>query len=188
MTHNSQGLRVRTADGKPAPQNLEVGAYGELFIDDGTGFVSGSDAAAEIIDDSPLKVSRLFHVSAVAAERAASTDGRLTVQLPGDYLIYASGRVALEGASDTAHIEVYKNAAVMADAAATPGGEISAFVTSVGATTEGWSLIGIAPDCNVGDYFDLRITTAGSSTGTIKQMRFGIRQIGDMADALNPST
>ena len=188
MTHNAKGLRIRNADGLALPDGHEVGAYGELFIDDATGFVSASDATAEIVDATPVKVARLLHVTAVAAERSASTDGRLTVQIPGDYEVRASGHCLLAGAADTFHIEVYVNGSVVADAAATPGGEISAKMVAVGAAAQGWALFGTLPDMKVGDYVDLRVTVTGTSTATIKQMRFGIKLVGDNARPGEPTT
>lgn len=188
MTHYAKGLVVRDGSNKPHPDRWATGAFGELFIDDGTGFVSASDATAEIIDASPVMVGRLLHVTAVAAERAASTDGRLTVQLPGDYEVKASGSIALAGAADTFKVEVYVNGAVIADAVATPGGEISAHSVAVGTGVQGWSLNGTIPDMEVGDYVDLRVTTTGTTTATIKQMRFNITLVGDNSEPGEPTT
>lgn len=188
MTHYAEGLVVRDTSDKPHPDKWQVGAYGELFIDDATGFVSASDATAEIIDATPVKVARLLHVTADAAERSATTNGRLTVQLPGDYKVYASGDCLLAGAADTFHVEVFVNGAVIADAAGTPGGEISAKMVAVGAVAQGWALFGTIPDMEVGDYVDLRVTVTGTSTATIKQLRFGIELIGDNANPGEPTT
>lgn len=188
MTHFAKGLVVRDGSNVPHPDRWQVGAYGELFIDDGTGFVSASDAVAEIIDATPVKVGRLLHVTADAAERTATTNGRLTVQVPGDYEVKASGSIALAGAADTFKVEVYVNGAVIADAAATPGGSISAQSVAVGTGVQGWALYGTIPDMEVGDYVDLRVTTTGTTTATIKQMRFNITLVGDNTNPGEPTT
>lgn len=188
MTHFAQGLMLRDKDGKALPDNYQVGAFGELFIDDATGFVSGSDPTAEKIDATPVKVARLLHVTADAAERSASTSGQLTVEIPGDYEVYASGDVALSGAADTFLVEVYRNGSVCADATGTPGGEISAKACAVGTAPQGWALVGTLPDCAVGTTVDLRVTGTGSTTCTIKQMRFGIKLKGDNARPGEPTT
>ena len=188
MTHYSKGLAIRNADGKALPDGASIGAYGELFIDDGTGFVSGTDPTNEVVDATPVKVSRLLHVTAVAAERSASTDGRLTVQVPGDYFVYAQGMVSLTGAADTGTVRVARNGAAVADAAATPGGDIKFSMVAGDANPVPFTLFGILPDMNVGDYVQLFVTGTGSTALTIKSMRFGIRQIGDMARPGEPTT
>lgn len=173
-------LILRDASGNLNPDLIGVDAhFGEIFIDDGSGFVSASDATAEIIDATPVKVGQLNGVAADAAERAATSSGALTVTRPGDYEVYAHGDVALAGAADTFLCEVYKNGAVVADAAASPGGEISANVVAVGTGAQGWGLRGLLRGLVAGDDIDLRVTVTGSSTATIKQLRFGIRQVAD---------
>ncbi|MEK9644289.1 MAG: hypothetical protein VW547_01965 [Alphaproteobacteria bacterium] len=175
-----RGLVARDENGVPQPNAFRIDPhYGELFIDDGTGFVSGSDPTAEIVDGTPLLVGQLNGVTGVAAAGSASTDGRLNVQRPGDYEVYASGDVALSGAADTFLVEVYKNGAVVASAAASYGGEISAKVVAVGTGAQGWALRGKLRGLVKGDYVDLRVTGTGTTTCTIKQLRFGIQQIGD---------
>lgn len=181
----TEGLRIRSKDDdKLHPDGFAAQlAFGELFIDDATGFVSGSDATAEKIDATPVKVGSLNNVSADAAERAATTSGQLTITRPGHYLVYASGSVALAGAADTFACEVFRDGSVCADAAATPGGEISAQVIAVGTGVQGWALQGILPDCAKGTTVDLRVTTTGTTTATIKQMRFMVLQISDDSNA-----
>lgn len=176
----AHGLIPRKS-GKPHPDSWELDPhYAELFIDDGTGFVSGSDPTAEKVDATPVKVGHLHGITADAAERAATTSGQLTIARPGDYEIAASGDFALSGAADTFHIEVFKNGAVIADAAASPGGEASAKGVAVGTGAQGWA---IAPfrlrGMVAGDTLDLRVTGTGSTTITIKQMRFSVKQVGD---------
>ena len=189
MTHFAEGLVVRDGSNKPHPDRWQVGAYGELFIDDGTGWVAaGADPAAEIVDATPVKVARLLHVTADAAERSATTNGRLTVQIPGDYRVLATGNCLNTGAADTFHIEVFKKGAVVADAAATPGGEISCDVCAVGTAAQSWALQGVLPDMKVGDYVDLRVTGAGTNTPAIRQMRFGLYLIGDNSEPGEPTT
>ena len=145
MTHYAKGLRLRNADGKALPDGAEVGAYGELFIDDATGFVSAATPAAEKVDATPVKVARLLHTTADAAERAATASGQLTVQVPGDYEVYASGDI-LGGNASVMKVEVFRNGAVVADAAATPGGSIAAHVVAAGtAVRQSWALVGTLP-------------------------------------------
>jgi hypothetical protein len=176
----TRGLVLRDSNGAPNPDGFRINPhFGELFIDDGTGFVSGSDPTAEVVDATPVKVGQLNGVTADAAERAATTNGRLTIARPGDYEVYGTGDVLLAGAADVFTIEVYKNGAVVADAAASPGGELSAKVVAVGATTHGWALRGLLRGLVAGDYVDLRVTATGTTTATIKQMRFGVRQVCD---------
>lgn len=188
MTHYADGLVVRFPDQSPHPDRLQAGTvYGELFIDDGTGFVSAATPTAEKVDATPVKVSRLNHVTADVAERAATTSGQLTVQVPGDYMVWASGDI-LGGNASVMNVEVFRNGAAVADAAATPGGAIKAHVVAAGtAVRQSWALVGILPDVNVGETVDLRVTgTVG--TVTIKQMRFSIRLIADMPFPGEPTT
>ena len=187
MTHYAKGLRLRNADGKALPDGAEVGAYGELFIDDATGFVSAATPAAEKVDATPVKVARLLHTTADAAERAATASGQLTVQVPGDYEVYASGDI-LGGNASVMKVEVFRNGAVVADAAATPGGSIAAHVVAAGtAVRQSWALVGTLPDCAVGTTVDLRVT-GSVGTVTIRQLRFGIRLVGDNARPGEPTT
>lgn len=182
-----KGPVLRDTNGVSHPDNWVAGScYGGLFVDDGTGFVSAATPTAEIVDGSPVKVGRLNGVGAVAAERAASTDGRLNIEQAGDYMIRASG-IWLSGNDSVLTIEVYKNGAVLADAAATPGGTIKAIDKMYGtAATLAWSISGIAAGCNIGDYFDLRVTgTVG--TVTIKAMQFNVQLIADNSvPSVNP--
>lgn len=188
MTHNANHLVLRDADGKALPDGVSAGTvYGELFIDDGTGFVSAATPAAEKVDATPVKVSRLKHVTADAAERSATTTGQLTIQVPGDYEVYASGDI-LGGNASVMNVEVFRNGAVCADAAATPGGAIKAHVVAAAAAVrQSWALYGTLPDCAVGTTVDLRVT-GSVGTVTIKQARFGIRLIADNARPGEPTT
>ncbi len=187
MTHYAKNLVLRNPDGKALPDGVGVGAYGELFIADGTGFVSAATPTNEKVDATPVSVARLLHVTADAAERAATASGQLTCQLAGDYEVYASGDI-LGGNASVMSVDVFRNGAVVADAAATPGGAINWKGTAAAAAvTMGWSLVGILPDLNVGETVDLRVT-GSVGTVTIKQMRFGIRQIADTARAGEPTT
>ncbi len=173
MTHYADGLVVRFPDQSPHPDRLQAGTvYGELFIDDGTGFVSAATPTAEKAD---------------VAERAATTTGQLTVQVPGDYMVWASGDI-LGGNASVMNVEVFRNGAAVADAAATPGGAIKAHVVAAGtAVRQSWALVGILPDVNVGETVDLRVT-GSVGTVTIKQMRFSIRLIADMPFPGEPTT
>lgn len=187
MTHFAEGLIIRDKNNLPHPDRWQVGAYGELFVDDATGFVSASTPTDEKVDASPVKVARLSHVTADAAERAATTSGQLTVQIPGDYEVYASGDI-LGGNASVMSVHVFRNGAVCADAAATPGGAINwKGKMQATAATESFHVAGILPDVKVGETVDLRVTgTVG--TVTIKQLRFGIRLIADNAEPGEPTT
>lgn len=182
MTHFASGLVIRDkTNNLPHPDRWQAGAYGELFVDDGTGFVSAATPTAEKVDATPVKVARLLHVTADAAERSATASGQLTVQLPGDYAIQASGTI-LSGNASVCKIEVFRNGAVVADAAATPGGAIEWQGTMAGtAVTMSWALNGVLPDLQVGETLDLRVT-GSVGTVTIKKMRFGARLIGDNSE------
>lgn len=184
MTHYATGLMLRDKDGNALPdRNATTTVYGEMFVDDNTGWVAaGADPTNEVVDGSPVTVARLRGVTADAAERAATTNGRLVIEVPGDYEIRGVGNVLSTGAADTVHLEVFVNGAVVADAAATPGGEISCDVCAVGTAAQSWALHGILPDMKVGDYVDLRVTAAGTNTPAIRRARWGVKLIADNAN------
>ena len=187
MTHYAKGLVVRDGSNKPHPDRWATGAFGELFIDDGTGFVSAATPAAEKVDATPVKVARLLHVTSDVAERTASTTGQLVVEIPGDYKVYGSGDI-LGGNASVMKVEVFRNGAVVADAAATPGGSIAAHVVAAAAAVrQSWALVGLLPDMKVGETVDLRVT-GSVGTVTIKQLRFGIKLVGDNSEPGEPTT
>lgn len=181
MTDFKRGLVARDKDGLPIADIRIDAAYGELFIDDGTGFVSGSDPTAEKIDATPVKVGKLNSVTADASERAATTSGQLTIVRAGAYEVYACGSMILSGDADTGQIEVFVNGAVVADAAADPGGSIqTAGVASAASANIPFGLRAIV-NLQVGDTVDWRVTGTGTTTVTIKKGRFGVIQVSDVA-------
>lgn len=182
MASLNKGLIARDKNGLPISDIRIDAAYGELFIDDATGFVSAATPAAEKVDAAPVTVGRLNNVTADAAERVATTLGQLTCARNGDYQVQAHGTL-LGGNASVMKIEVFKNNAVVADAAGFPGGSIKAELKmQATAAQESFAISpALLPDLKIGDTVDLRVT-GSVGTVTIKQLRFSIAQISD-ADA-----
>lgn len=179
----NQGLVLRDKNGSPMADGRVDLAFGGLFIDDGTGFVSGATPAAQIVAAAPLTTGRLnsvTHDSGLTTERATATAGKLEIRRSGDYRVEACGDM-LSGNSAVAKIEVFKNGAVIADAAGFPGGSIRADLTFAGTAVKmSWALTGLLGDLKAGtDLIDLRVTS-NVGTVTIKILRFSIWQISDV--------
>lgn len=175
-----RSLVLRDESGNVHPDRWRIDRhYGGLFIDDGTGFVSAATPTAEKVDASPVKVGQLNGVTADAAERAATASGQLTIARSGDYQVSAHGD-CLSGNAAVVVVEVFKNGAVVADAAASPGGAIKADLKMAGTAVKmGWAISpSMLRGLVVGDTLDLRVTS-DVGTVTIKQLRFHVEQRND---------
>ena len=186
---NLAGPVLRYKAGSPDGDNRSAGCYGEIFIDDNTGFVSAATPTAEIVKATPVKAGRLNVMTAdgltSSVASAVTASGQLVAQRAGDYYVTATGDM-LSGNSAVAKIELFRNAAVIADAspATNIGGSIRADLTFAGTAVKmGWGLDGCVTNVSPGDTFDLRVTS-NVGTVTIKQMRFTVRQL---ADTVSPT-
>lgn len=180
-----RGLVLRDSNGLPHPDKFRVDPhFGELFIDDATGFVSAATPTNEKVDATPVLVGQLYGITADAAERAATTLGQLNITRAGEYEVSAHG-TGLGGNASVMKVEVFLNGAVIADAAASPGGSAKCeFKMQATAAQESWAIPKFRlRGLKKADTLDLRVT-GSVGTFTIKQMRFNATQVGDADPAV----
>ena len=148
--------------------------HSTLFIDDATGFVSGSGPASEVVDGAPVALGQNFGMT-----QAIST-GSITVVRPGTYRLSLHVGSLLGANSSIVAVSIFKNAAAIATATGFLGGALIANLTSPStAVVETVDISGIRR-LALGDVLTV-VCTSNTGTVTIKNMSFDVEQLTDDA-------